>query len=171
MAVDEDATVSSDESEVDEPVGASAGQIAGGPVVGGQVAGRQAVQPQGQQHGGQGQAAQPQQPLRRSTRARRPNVRLSNYQLLMGAEVGDLTTLEEAMDSPQWKEWEEAVRKEYESLVKNRTWKLVDRPKDKSGQYVKVVTTGWVLNVNTETHSVTIARWQRRWMASKRESG
>lgn len=36
------------------------------------------------------------------------------------------STVEEALQSDQKKEWSNAMNKEYEALLKNKTWKLCD---------------------------------------------
>jgi hypothetical protein len=38
--------------------------------------------------------------------------------------------LKEARDSPDWLEWEKAIRIELEQLQAMRTWKLVEKPPD-----------------------------------------
>jgi Reverse transcriptase (RNA-dependent DNA polymerase) len=47
---------------------------------------------------------------------------------------------QEAMEAEDAKQWELAMQKEYESIMKNETWTLVPRPKD-----AKVVKSRWVL--------------------------
>ena len=42
----------------------------------------------------------------------------------------DLLSLKEAIRSPETSEWKEAIQKEYDALIENSTWKLVDRPTD-----------------------------------------
>lgn len=56
--------------------------------------------------------------------------------------VTEPKTLEEAMSSPNAKEWKEAADLEYESLLENDTWDLVDLPKDR-----KAVGSKWVFKV------------------------
>jgi hypothetical protein len=48
----------------------------------------------------------------------------------------------EAMDSADFKQWEAAMKREYDSIMKNGTWKLVPRPKN-----AKVVKSRWVLRI------------------------
>ena len=48
-------------------------------------------------------------------------------------------TFEEALNSNEHKEWQKAMDSEINSLMKNKTWKIVDRPKDK-----KVIDIKWV---------------------------
>ena len=41
-------------------------------------------------------------------------------------------TVQEAINHPTFgKQWEKAIRDEYESLIKNHTWDLVPRPRDR----------------------------------------
>lgn len=56
--------------------------------------------------------------------------------------VTEPNTLKEAMTSPNAKEWKEAANLEYESLLENDTWDLVDLPKD-----CKAIGTKWVFKV------------------------
>ena len=49
-------------------------------------------------------------------------------------------TYHEAMEMEDAKQWELAMKKEYESIMKNKTWMLVPRPKN-----AKVVKSRWVL--------------------------
>ena len=52
----------------------------------------------------------------------------------------ETTTFYEAVNHPtRGKQWEQAIKEEYESIIKNRTWTLVPRP---SNQHV--VTCKWV---------------------------
>src|SRR5204862_2866366 len=51
-------------------------------------------------------------------------------------------TKQEALSHPtRGKQWEQAFQEEYNSLIKNETWKLVPRPKDRN-----VITNKWVLH-------------------------
>ncbi|CAK6974377.1 Retrovirus-related Pol polyprotein from transposon TNT 1-94 [Scomber scombrus] len=45
--------------------------------------------------------------------------------------VTEPSTLKEALMSPNAKEWQEAADSEYESLLENETWDLLDLPKDR----------------------------------------
>lgn len=51
-------------------------------------------------------------------------------------------TYEQAIESKDHKQWEQAMNEEYESLVKNRTWILVDPPGDQ-----KVIDNRWVFKL------------------------
>jgi glutathionyl-hydroquinone reductase len=44
------------------------------------------------------------------------------------------------MDAEDAKQWELAMQKEYDSIMKNETWNLIPRPRD-----AKVVKSRWVL--------------------------
>ena len=50
--------------------------------------------------------------------------------------VQELGSLEEAMEDPKWKA---AMQTEYDSIMRNETWDLVDHPKKR-----KVIGTKWV---------------------------
>ncbi|KAE9336067.1 hypothetical protein PF008_g13196 [Phytophthora fragariae] len=62
-----------------------------------------------------------------STRVKTSNVRLRDYHLLVEEKfVGDPATVEEALNSPQREEWLVAMKAEYDALIRNNTWKLID---------------------------------------------
>jgi hypothetical protein len=85
--------------------------------------------------------------FRRSTRIRRPNVRLREYMLDIPAslviqsvnELLEPTSVEEALAAPDVKEWIKALDTEYQELMRNHVWELVERPKG-----VKVLKNKWV---------------------------
>jgi Reverse transcriptase (RNA-dependent DNA polymerase)/Integrase core domain len=52
------------------------------------------------------------------------------------------TSYRDAMSRDDAKQWESALRREYDSIMKNNTWKLVPRPKD-----AKVVQSRWVTRI------------------------
>lgn len=56
--------------------------------------------------------------------------------------VTERLSLKEAMESSNAKNWQEAADLEYESLLENDTWDLVDLPKDR-----KAVGSRWVFKV------------------------
>ena len=51
-------------------------------------------------------------------------------------KVQEPTNLDEAMADPNWKA---AMQEEYDSIMKNQTWDLVDRPVER-----KIIGTKWV---------------------------
>ncbi|KRZ83002.1 Retrovirus-related Pol polyprotein from transposon TNT 1-94 [Trichinella sp. T8] len=57
------------------------------------------------------------------------------------AEMNDPKSVAEALSCDESKEWLEAMKREYEALVKNNTWEIVNRP-----QRQKVITCQWVYN-------------------------
>ncbi|KAG3179687.1 hypothetical protein PC128_g15824 [Phytophthora cactorum] len=85
--------------------------------------------------------------FRWSTRARRPNVRLQDYEIEIPAglvveavnELMEPQSVEEALQGPGADKWEEALKKEHADLIRNSTWVLVERPKGK-----KILTSKWV---------------------------
>lgn len=65
---------------------------------------------------------------------------LLNYFEYAGiTEKGDPHTAKEAMSTPEAHEWKEAMQSEYKALMKNNTWILVDRSKNR-----KVIGSRWV---------------------------
>ncbi|KRX56900.1 Retrovirus-related Pol polyprotein from transposon TNT 1-94 [Trichinella sp. T9] len=57
------------------------------------------------------------------------------------AEMNDPKSVTEALSCRESKEWLEAMKREYEALVKNNTWEIVNRP-----QRQKVIACQWVYN-------------------------
>lgn len=54
-------------------------------------------------------------------------------------KIHEPTNVEEALASPEWKE---SMQAEYDSIIKNQTWELVDRPHNR-----KVIDTKWIWRV------------------------
>ncbi|GBN54549.1 hypothetical protein AVEN_85602-1 [Araneus ventricosus] len=52
----------------------------------------------------------------------------------------DIPSLKETLNGPNSEEWLEAMRTEYNALLKNQAWSLVKRPKDKN-----IIDSKWVL--------------------------
>lgn len=74
--------------------------------------------------------------LRRSSRIPKP-VNMEDFVVYSACE--DPETIEEAMNSEEKDDWMKAIASEYESLKKNNTWTLVDKPEDR-----KLLDTKWV---------------------------
>ncbi|KAE8906575.1 hypothetical protein PF007_g21338 [Phytophthora fragariae] len=112
--------------------------------------------------------------FRRSTRVRRPNPKYQDYEVdlplsLVIEAVNALMepqTIDEALSGPDADKWIEALEKEHGDLMRNNTWELVERPKDK-----KVLTGKWVLvkkrdaqgNVVRHRARITIKGCQQRY--------
>src|SRR5437762_7702582 len=70
------------------------------------------------------------------------------------------TTMQEAINHPtRGKQWEKAIRDEYESLIKNHTWDLVRRPKGR-----RIVTNKWALK-HKKNEIARIVRLKARLVA------
>ncbi|GMF44882.1 unnamed protein product [Phytophthora fragariaefolia] len=77
--------------------------------------------------------------FRRSTRIRRPNVRLQDYEIEIPASLVieavnvlmEPQTVDETLQGPDAEKWLEALEKEYYDLMRNNAWVLVERPKGK----------------------------------------
>ncbi|OWY90779.1 Retrotransposon protein, Ty1-Copia subclass [Phytophthora megakarya] len=65
------------------------------------------------------------------------------------------------MNSPQRDQWFAALKAEYDALIRNHTWKLVNRPKTSRGKPVKVITSGWVLRIKRDEHG-NVLRYKAR---------
>ena len=78
----------------------------------------------------------PESSSRRSTGARQPPVRLSDYELyivtaLVIQAVNELlepTSVTEALSAPNAKQWIKALENEYQELMRTHVWELVYRP-------------------------------------------
>lgn len=101
---------------------------------------------------------------RTSTRKKSPVNRFGNpvshfiYVNYIDANVPN--TFEEAMNSSEYKQWETAMDSEINSLKKNNTWKVVERPKDK-----KVIDVKWVYkkkNNNVYKARLVVRGFQQR---------
>jgi len=68
---------------------------------------------------------------RRSNRERKQPARYTDYVLLASSLEGEPTTYTEAMNAPDASKWEQAAKEEYKSLIKNKTWQLVDLPRNR----------------------------------------
>ena len=63
----------------------------------------------------------------------------------------DPKSFKEAMRSEQADDWMEAMRREYNSLLKNKTWELVDRPKN-----VNIIGSRWVFTMKRNEAGVPV---------------
>ena len=69
-------------------------------------------------------------------------------------------TMQEAINHPtQGKQWEKAIQDEYNSLMKNHTWDLVQRPKG-----LRIVTNKWALK-HKKNETAQIVRLKARLVA------
>ncbi len=75
----------------------------------------------------------------------------------------DWTSLKEAMRSPEASEWKGVMKREFDALIENGTWKLVDRPIDQH-----VLTAKWVFKRKQDIDS-NIKRYKARWIAREFE--
>ena len=77
------------------------------------------------------------------------------------SDVDEPRTIKQALQSPNVVEWQSAMNKEYDSLLKNETWDLVPRPKG-----VNVVGNRWVYKVKRNMDG-TINRFKARGGGSR----
>ena len=73
--------------------------------------------------------------------------------------LGDPISYREALESAQADQWRQATSEEYEALVSNGTWSLVERPKD-----VNVIGSRWVFKAKRD-HTGNISRYKARFVA------
>jgi hypothetical protein len=67
-------------------------------------------------------------------------------------------TLRQAMSDTGWPEWEKAMTDEVNSLKQNKTWELVDPPKDR-----RVLSGKWVFKLKRGSHG-EVVRHKCRWV-------
>ena len=96
---------------------------------------------------------------RRSGRERRPPSRFSDYIYLTGYTEEEPTTYAEAISRSDSKQWEQAARTEYDSLITNKTWKLVDLPPGR-----KAIGCKWVFKIKYDS-SGKLERYKARLVA------
>lgn len=70
-----------------------------------------------------------------------------DYILYHSELLTDPCSFQEAMKSSEKLKWKEAMDEEYQSLVKNKVWELVERPKDR-----KIVQCKWVFTVKNDVN-------------------
>lgn len=75
-------------------------------------------------------------------------------------DLDEPDTYEKALRSPQAEQWKLAMKEEYESLMKNNTWVLVDPPKGR-----KIVTGKWVFKIKYKREEVD--RYKARYVARR----
>ena len=83
--------------------------------------------------------------LPRTARSRHPPERYGysyNSNTVQERDVDEPKTYQEAINSVEAESWDQAMQTEYDSLVENNTWTLVDKPKNK-----KVLPGKWVYKV------------------------
>ena len=84
-------------------------------------------------------------------RVRQPRV-FPNFICYVSQFKNDPTTVKEALNSEERNEWIMAMKEEYESLVANQTYELVDRPCD-----ANVVPCKWVFKTKRDQNGVPVS--------------
>jgi len=122
-------------------------------------------QPTGQNQGEQPAGAQEDQEegpvLRRSARASMPPVRFT-VDSFAAVLPNDPLTFEEAKASRQSALWDEAMQEEYQALVENRTWDVVEADSVPKGQ--QVLPCKWVFKTKRGAQNV-VERYKARVVA------
>lgn len=89
----------------------------------------------------------------------RSNFPLSLLNLHVALFANEPKTYKQAIECEENKKWSAAMRDEYESLVKNDTWKLVERPKNRN-----IVDNRWIFKVKQNSDG-SIDRYKARLVA------
>ena len=106
----------------------------------------------------------------RSDRARNPPDRFGDWVSYTAAcehfaynvcQVPEPKTIDEAMSGPHAKEWREAAESEYQSLMENDTWDLMELPE---GREVTCIGSKWVFKGKHDSAS-KVVRFKGRLMA------
>ena len=98
--------------------------------------------------------------VRRSERISSQPARFSDeYASYLSVDESDPVNRVEALQSSKAHEWEKAMKKEYESLLKNNMWRIVLRPENK-----KVVDSRWVFKTKRDEYG-NIAKYKARFVA------
>ena len=106
--------------------------------------------------------------VRRSTRERKPPVHYhdeyagiatAKHTALFATEVEEPTTLKKALEGDHAENWKAAADSEYQSLIENETWELVELPPAR-----KAITCKWVFKVKHDENG-KIDRFKGRLVA------
>lgn len=85
-----------------------------------------------------------------------------HYAYMSGMDIfGDPTSYANAMKSKEAPHWRQATNEEFQSLLRNRTWILVIRPKGKNVNFVK---SKWVFKTKRDKHG-NIIKYKARLVA------
>jgi len=76
-------------------------------------------------------------------------------------EVNEPISYQEAIDSPNYKEWIDVIRDEMDSMARNKVWKLVDLPPQ-----CKSIGNKWVFKIKRWAHS-SIDKFKARLVAKE----
>ncbi|KAE8975051.1 hypothetical protein PR001_g25156 [Phytophthora rubi] len=114
--------------------------------------------------GWRGEASRAATSFCRSTRIRRPNIRLQDYEVEIPASLViqalnllmEPHSIQEALQGPDAEKWIEALEKEHFDLMCNNAWVLVERPKGK-----KILSSKWVF-VRKRSHKGEVIRYRAR---------
>lgn len=99
------------------------------------------------------------EPVRRSERETRPVMRYESTYFAMVAINNEPLTVNEALNCSKKQQWQEAMNDEYQSLMNNHTWDLVELPKG-----CKAIRNKWVFKLKTDSAG-KIDRYKARLVA------
>jgi histone deacetylase 1/2 len=97
--------------------------------------------------------------VRRSTRERTPNVRLTGYALVADGDSITPGSYAEAIKLPEAQKWHQAMEEEFSSLQRNGTFTLVPLPKGR-----KAIGSRWLYKIKRLADG-TVERYKARWVA------
>ncbi|KAL0385668.1 UNVERIFIED_CONTAM: Retrovirus-related Pol polyprotein from transposon TNT 1-94 [Sesamum radiatum] len=93
----------------------------------------------------------------RERRVPRLPSKLRDYHLALNTDVSEPSSYEEALESKNSEKWKSAMEEEISSLMKNKTWTLVPKPKNAS-----IVDCKWLFKIKQESEST---RYKARLVA------
>lgn len=112
------------------------------------------------------ESAEENEPLRRSSRQRKPPDHLTDYEVSVAFALNAENYVEQLPDNvdelrkrEDWPKWEKAIREELQSLKKNHTWTLVDLPVGK-----RAILSKWVFKIKHKDDG-SIDRYKARLVA------
>jgi hypothetical protein len=99
-------------------------------------------------------------PNRQSNRANRgvPSARFKNGYFYLTLTNEEPKTYREAMEGEDSVEWQDAAKREFDALIKNSTWDMVERPRDRH-----VLKGKWVFRIKLKEDGA-IDKFKARWV-------
>ena len=84
---------------------------------------------------------------------------MANNSEMLNSVIENPKTVAEALNSENFIRWKEAMKTEYNSLIKNKTWNLVDKPSN-----VNVIGCIWIFSLKRKPDD-SIKKYKARLVA------